>query len=164
MSDEITTAPLAEDAFTGGEKPRIRSCVMVQEQVYHQEPHREATVLADKPFMRWLDSDEQPYQRKGRAGPEWKKLDLGWLDGQGVGLVVVANETGRDAMVNPTKGEAAALAAAVLTIGVQVGDAVEPVADISPGESARFRPRKPGALRVMCESGECKFMASICPA
>lgn len=64
-----------EGRVKGKMKPRL----VIVENVYHQTPGQGPQSFVSR-YTRWLDSDEQTYTRKTKAGPEWKALELGWVE------------------------------------------------------------------------------------
>jgi len=91
-----TQQPASSGSIEGGNpqrtatppRPVQRPRVVVIQQVYHQIPD-EAPQLFTSHYFRWLDTTEQPYQRRGTATEEWTKLDLGWLAAVGVSELIL---------------------------------------------------------------------------
>lgn len=102
----------------------------VVEQVYHQLTEGGGPAVVETRFSRWLETDEQPWRRTAKgedaAGPEWKPLNLGWLAGGPVGMIVLRNEA-----VEKDRN---------IWLAVKTANAPEAFARVRPGESVRFEP------------------------
>jgi hypothetical protein len=132
--------------------PRCRLTVV--ENVYHQPPGSDAMAVTST-YARWLDSDEQPHQRKTRIGESWQPIETGWVPEPG--LILIENK-GHHFQVNPTDRQRKEADAKILLIGVHSapGDAasfVIPFVEIAPGESLRISPREIQRWAIRCASG-----------
>lgn len=112
-------------------------------------------VPAGTPYAYELDSEEMPFQRKFKAGADWKELPglSDWLDGF-VGLIKVENIEGQFLQVNPTDAEKQGIAKRIIEVGVKVGDVVQPFALVHPGRSIRIEavPQVEYAIRCLQDS------------
>jgi hypothetical protein len=112
-------------------KPRVsHSRIVVVEQVYFQDANGGDPTSTDTRFSRAIHTDEQPYRRPAiKVGPEWTKVDTGWIER--VGLLVVANN-------------------GTVPIAVGVGREHEDLS-IPPNESMRVVPKCPIYVRCHAE-------------
>lgn len=146
-------------------RPAVARLTVV-ETVYHQAAPNDPTCTEAR-FGRVIESDEQPYKRQIVVRERWDELDLGWLKGKPIGQLILSN-----APTNwqrwPTPEEKAEAEARVVEIThVEPDEAIErfaaPFARVRPGESCRFEPVDPGALRVRCRSGETRATLTLIP-
>lgn len=142
-------------------RPVVKDRLSVVEAVYHT-PFGKDPVSTESRFSRWLETDEQPYVRRIKVGPEWRQLDAGWL--AAASMLLVANEEGLDQTRQPTQAELAASVARVVLVGVWAGGEVVPCFRVPPGESMRAEPVSLGAIRLRCEAGEARCVITIYPA
>lgn len=63
--------------------------IVVVETVYHQGAGGEPTCVEVKSSTQ-LTTDDQPYQYDLQAGPEWKRLETGWLEK--CSMLLISNE------------------------------------------------------------------------
>lgn len=112
----------------------------------HHEHYGEMPQSASYTFSRFLDTQEQPYQRRAQAQQAWGLLDTGWL-GEAVGILCLENRAGLGLLTNPTDEEQDAIDAQVVELGVaaMVNDAegkpvsgCVPFAQVPPGCSTLF--------------------------
>lgn len=82
---------------------RIR--LSIKEYVSFQPPDSKGTVITLY-SGRWLDTEEQPYVRHLKIGPEWQRLDLGWLAEIPISLLVLHNEIQEPQIVQTEEGKA----------------------------------------------------------
>lgn len=152
-------------------KPLEHAYLTVVETVYHQ-PAGGQPISVNGNWGRQLTTDSQPYLRRLKVGPDWQTLDLGWLgeDGEGVGLLVLVNTEGQFLAVNPTAVEKAATGARVVELAVEAAPnpntfetQIVPFAELSPGESLRYKPLDPRILKIRCRVGEAKVSLSLFP-
>lgn len=136
----------------------------VVESVYHQGAGEEPTAVESR-FFRLLQTDEDPYLRRTKVGEDWKAVSCDWVDRPSV--LTLSNEEGRGLQVQPTPEQAAATAAKVILVGVEVEGVgvslVLPFARIEPGESCRFCPADVGRLRLRSLSGEARYSLGAFP-
>lgn len=151
--------------------PELRkSRLTVTDQLSHQ-PAREQGLGQAHGFVRWLESEDQPWgPRRCRgpqaAGPEWRALDVGWLAEAGVGMVHLVNEAGNPGHVVLTRAQRAEAAKLVIELAVAVLDVgdVFVFARVRPGESIRFEPNDVKAVRVRCPVGQADYTLTAYPA
>ena len=84
-------------------------------QTFQQLPGKPALVVEHR-FMRWLDSEEQAYQRSLVLTEEWKQLDFGWLEQNQIARLVIKNDEGRF-LTNPTEDEKKEMAERIILLG-----------------------------------------------
>ena len=150
-------------------RPAEQARLGIVEQIYCYPPGA-APTLIDLREGFWLETDEQPYQRKLKVGTEWQPLDCGWLEGKGVSLLVLVNEEGKHLTVVPSEQQKAAVSGRVVELGVQtmygMGDApgIVPIAPLRPGLSLRFAPADAKALRLRSRAGEARVTLTLFPA
>lgn len=140
--------------------PRVASRVTVIVQVYHQTPH--AAPLAVRDQYAWkLESDEAAYVRpNGKAGGAWQAVDLGWLGGQPVEMILISNDEGRELRQTiPSKEEVEALEKRVLE--VSFGDGASLL--IRPRMTQPLCPADPGGIRLRAQSPPVRFTLTVIP-
>jgi len=152
----------------------------VVETVYLQQPEVQPLTVESR-FSRWLDSEEQPYQRRFIVSTSWSPLDLGWLKGQAVGMLILKNEEGKF-QIQPTEVQREEVNERVLELAYHVpqpdpksrtmhdppaDDLYLPFAQIRPGESVRFEPVDPQRIMVRCKKSstrQAKALLTVYPA
>jgi hypothetical protein len=136
----------------------------VVETVYLQRPGGQP-VSVESRFSRRLLSDEQPYLRQFKVGPEWTLLDRGWLTE--CSCLVLSNEEGRFHQVQPTPEERDAALRKVVEVGVcfndDMRDLIYRFAVVRPLESGRFEPADLAAIRIRCLDGPAKVSLTLFP-
>lgn len=144
--------PFLQEA-QGRVKGRMKSRMVVVENVYHQVPGEEPQSITSR-YTRWLNDDEQTYTRKTKANLSWAPLDFGWIL-QSAQVVIVNTAPTHPEMVL-TDEQYAELEFLRIEIGVQpfqqsaegprtmwsgpTTPLVVQFAVIYPGESLRFEP------------------------
>ncbi len=120
--------------------------------VHYQSFAGDETLTASLRFARELGTgDAQGYVRRLRVGPEWQRLDLGWVTE--AAAVVVDNPEGSGLSINPTPEEAAEIGARGVLLGVKDGlGNVLPFAVIRPGEQHVHTPPDTRNLYARCLS------------
>ena len=154
---------------------RDRATILtVVETVYYQ-PYSEEARGYDSRYQRRLESkDEEPYQRRCKAGPEWQRIDIGWLAKSGkIGLLLIENREGTFRHINPTDEERQKAESLVLEVGILIGfdtneagkcvKVIEPIDRIQPRESRRSQPIRPDKLYIRCVNGEAKYLVTTIP-
>jgi hypothetical protein len=134
--------------------------VVTIETVYHQIAG-EQPMSVEVRSRRTLNTDEQPYQRKLTVGPEWQKLDTGWIVNPSV--LVVSNEEGTRIFTNPTEDQRTELAAKEVRVGIKMGGSVVAISRIPPGESVRNIPVEAGNLWIRCCHGSARVIVTAFP-
>lgn len=139
-----------------------KSRITVVEQVYFQQDGQQP-VTAESRFGRQLASDEQPYVRRYRVGPEWRPLDCGWV--ADAAQLVLLNDEGRTGPRNVTDERRAELDRMVVEVSF-ASDAGTPEchALVRPRESARVEPRQLKNVMVRCVAGKCWVVVRVFPA
>lgn len=128
--------------------------------VYHQPPEGNPACTESR-TSRDLLSDEQPYERHTRVGPEWTPLNTEWV--RDPGFLAIRND-GTGFRVNPTLTQREEAAAKVVEIGLRVnstgcslcppcGPYLVPFARLRPGESLAFDPVDAANVVIRCMSG-----------
>lgn len=154
--DEDSPAP---DEPTPTRRPRFT----VTGSVVHQQPGEQAKQAPRSRFYRWLDQDQDPYERTVKVGEDWTPLDLGWVGTEG-SLLLLANATRATFTVRPTREQLADLYSKVLEVGLLVKGVVTDFAEVPVGEDLRLSPRRLDAYRVRCRSGQGKYSIFLVPA
>lgn len=150
------------------------SRITVVETVCYQPAGEEAVSFESRYNRKLVSTEEEPYRRKCKAGPEWERLDLGWAgDGPGVGLLLIENREGSFQHTSPTKEERERVESLILEVGVLVGfdtdsrdqcsKVIEVVDRIRPRESRRSEPAYPDKLYIRCLDGEARFVITVIP-
>lgn len=127
---------------------RWKARITVLDRCYHQTADGQA-VESSTSFVRLLDTDEQPYQRKTKVGREWTPLPVGWVGD--CSLMVLKNEEKEDG--------------ASILLKTGTGNAF---AFLAPGESLRFCPVDLTDLFLRSSSQEevkeAKYSVTLFPA
>lgn len=146
--------------------PTHYSHLTIVDTIYYQQGG-DSTVSADSRYTRWMDSEEQHYNRQLKIGMEWEKLNVGWISD--CGMLMIKNREGTNQKVHPSEEEKEDTANKVLEIGVVLPELPEvpsktiPFAIVLPGESLRFHPYKVGNLYVRCKHGPCRIIIDAFP-
>ena len=145
----------------------MKSRLTVVEQVCLQIPDEPPMSLSESRYVRLLATDEQLYARTMKVGEAWIPLDCGW-NAKSAGLLVLINEPTRFT-VQPTPEERAKADARVIEVALAGEEAgmwsalPKCFSVIRPGESCRFEPTCPDALRVRCRSGATRLVGNLAP-
>lgn len=123
---------------------------------------------SDRRFGRFVQSDDDPYQRTCKLSQDWQPLDLGgYLDK--VGMLCFYNEPNRRATI-PTAEQKAEDEARVVEMGIAAGgdgeegvEVVVPFAQVLPGESGRIHPSCARRLRLRCRQGKARCVVLALP-
>lgn len=124
------------------------SRLTVVETVYHHQRGGQPAAVEAR-YTRRLASDEQPYRRTMTLGAEWQPVDLGWLQGQPVGLLILQS------------GEKPG--GPLVEVGVAVLDAVQPAFVIRPGESFRGEPLPDAEICVRASAAGARLAVTVLP-
>jgi hypothetical protein len=139
---------------------KFPSLTSVTETVVHQAAGKQPTAISAM-FSRPLKSDEQPWQRDVKIGPEWQPLDHGWVET--AGQVVVENVEGKRLQLVPTVEERGEVDRMVIEIGVD-DNGVVAFARVPPrGESARWYPADVSKVRLRSLSGTIRASVTVHP-
>ncbi len=138
---------------------KIPSRITVVGQACHQGEDGQI-MPAGRQFSRRLQTDEQPFVRRGRAGEDWQPLPTGWLSQ--AGFLVLTNDEGVGMQVQPTEAERRDAAGKILEVSSCDGD---PGAAwlVPPGEEFRGTPADLAKVRLRCRSGECRYTLTLFP-
>lgn len=136
--------------------------ITVVEHVYYQRPGEPVTGPEPARFSRKLAGDDQPVDRTVKLEADWRPLDTFWLES--AGHLVLHNSTKRIPGKVPTEEERAEFESRIIEWGVTDSDGeVIVIGTMGPGETARFSPRDPGAIRVRCLAGKAKLTYYMVP-
>lgn len=136
----------------------MRNRVAVVETVYFQAHGEQPLPPIESRYYRWLNSEEQPYNRNLKLTETWTRLDMGWLGD--AGLLVIHNVPER-LQTQPTDKERLAMANKVIELTY---DTANPEWVILPGESLRAHPTRAKDLFIRCRSGECRAYINVIPS
>ncbi len=104
------------------------------------------------------------YTRRIKVEDNWIPLDLGWVDSDKVGLIVLDNQTGiTRPSVNPTEEEKKAAAEAVLLMSVGGEVLYSPNWRLSPGRFFCAEPVNANNLFIRSAKGTVKLTIFIVP-
>lgn len=156
-----------------GDGPRPKARVTVVESVIYQQldPPGEAVDLGSGGYSLpvFEPADEQCVPgRVQTVGPDWAPLQLLYLDGLPVAVLVVENLEGTGRQVLPSDAEAAGTAARVVELAVPSlamhgphNDSLPAFAVVRPGTSARFEPA--ARVHARCRSGRARVRVAAAP-
>lgn len=136
----------------------------VVETVFHQSPDEGATSSGGN-FERELRGGDQVYARRLTVGPEWQKLDTGWLGGR-CSQIHISNEEGKRWDKVPTAEERGEAASRIVEVGIDVADAgggAAVFALVRSGESCRFEPSDARLLYLRCRRDGAKCRVTAVP-
>lgn len=155
---------LTADSPVPGKKEIPVSRVGVVETIYHIQVNEQPTSVETR-YGRILKTDEQPFTRRFKVGPEWIPLPSGWL--AEASLLLLSNEGAAEPVRgNPTPEQAAQAAAMVVDVAfnpcVEKLDSV-PALLIPPGESMRVIPADLKTIRLRCLTGLVKCVLTLFP-
>lgn len=151
--DKSVSVPTLQKA-----KPRIS----VQINATWQGPDS-PTLQAMPRFGRFPASEDAPYQRPGlTVGPEWSKVDCGWVED--VGLLIVENLPTRFG-VRPSKAEQDEADAKMLEISFNGEEGNDVRADLllPPGEAILLTPTRARSIGIRCARGHTKVTITVFP-
>lgn len=176
-AEELTAAPANADIpwaepvngppefvpITGAELAAMRAKAMarrrltVADSVVWQPMDGNPVAHEWPPYSRWIEGDDEPYQRTYTVGSEWTPLDLGWLAGKDVGMLCLRNVGPR-----PPAGEMGL----VVEVGVPIDATpiLQPFARVRPGADCRFEPHNGGDMFVCCPAGKARLTVFAVPA
>lgn len=134
---------------------------VVVESVYHQVPGEEPTTVQTA-VSRFLQTGEQPYERKGLATAEWQLLDCGWV--KDVRLLHLTNLEGGPQQVQSSREEEWTTQQRRIELGVGLSPSTIAAAFcLPPQESLRGTPAAPGLLWVRCPTGKARYRIVLIP-
>jgi len=118
----------------------------------YYSPFGRKAVAHEVRFERQLDTYDQSYERIIIIGPEWERLDFGWLNGN-VGVFSLSNMEGTFyGQMQPSKEERDAIATRIVEVGIDPQR--EPLYLVRPGENFDASPVCPERLIVRAQT-EC---------
>jgi hypothetical protein len=134
--------------------------------LHYEQPGKEPKSAVAR-FMRYVDSDEQPYYRETRVGPTWTKLTYDWLAKPG--LVHLRNREGAPGATMPTPEELEMVFGRALEVGVGSTTGTPPdeatiVIKPSEGYPLPFSQEVTDRLWVRCARGKCQYTLTAYPA
>lgn len=158
MSEEMIGAARAQ----ARELRLAQARVTVVESVYHFLPKRQPQG-SEVRYSRTLASAEQIYVRLMQIGPEWAKLDCGWV--KAASMLVLSNEEGKGLDRVPTPAQRAETAARVVELATTTPEGALVSTDlVPPGESLRRIPSELGWIWVRCRTGTALVTLTLVPA
>lgn len=141
--------------------PPNRGRLTVVETVYHQAPGESPREVLSR-FNRWLESDENMYQRTAKVGEEWTPIDLGWLAGD-AGTILLVAEGGPRRNTIPTEEEKREDRSKRIAVSFR-SDTPRDDITLLPGESARFSPSYAKEILLRCLCGKTRYTVSVIPS
>jgi hypothetical protein len=158
--------PLAGTILDVTGRLQWKARVTVVENVYHQpmDPPGQPMDLSGGSFSVNLKTDEQPlYGRIYTISDRWVPLDLAWLNGKPVSIILVENLAGVNRQSIPSDEELADTERKVIELGIFATEmgVRTPFILIRPARSCRFEPATPVWIR--CRNGECRIKVSATP-
>lgn len=151
MDEEFKEQEEFEGERSGGLRYNLqtRDRLTAQVNIYH-EHWGEQPVAAHCSTQRFLDTQEQPFQRRITVGPEWVPLSRAWGTMlESVGVILLENRAGRSLMVTPTDEEWEVIQDSVIQVAIQK-EAHFPFARIVAGAFLLLEPEEPELLHVRC--------------
>ncbi len=159
LGEEITViAPPKEMDYDVQDRINARLIVYLEQ---HGEGIDETNVC----FTTARDGREDGvYTRRKKATLEWEPLDLGWLEGTPVEIVVIENRAGKNPQVIPSPEEKAGTDASTIEIGISTGDGT-PLAftEIKAGRFGAFSPIAEVHYFVRGAVADSKYYISAIP-
>lgn len=115
-------------------------------------------------FAAVLKNKEQPYQRRIWIAQEWKKLDYGWLNDDGLhGIVVVENLSGKQRSIVKKKDEQED-PGNILEIHLrELIDERPPIMTILPAQFQFFNPTASTQYMIRCVGGKIEYAITVMP-
>lgn len=151
------SVPSRRDSYGG---VMFKAQMTVVSSVYFQSPE-EQPIQTEYRYTRPLASEEQPYARSLKVGPEWVLLDCGWV--REAALVVLENLEGTRLQKVPTEEERVSIDSRVVEISFSRQDP-SPALTVRPGGGCQFEPTELTSIRVRCRDGVAKCSLLIIPA
>lgn len=94
-----------------------RDRLTVLNKVYHSTRGQSPRLFDHGYSVPLLGEEHQPYERQGYAIESWEHLDLGWMNNENAGLLVIINNEGKFLDRYPTDEERENSAKRVLELG-----------------------------------------------
>lgn len=136
--------------------------ITVVEQVAYQQEGESPTSI-ESHFSRWLESTEQPYQRRLTVGPDWLPLDRGWLHQYPRVLFLLRNDGGPPVQRVLSIEETRRRDELTVEIGACFDSEKIPVVQVRSGESCRFELGRSASLYLRCPTGESRILITLFP-
>jgi hypothetical protein len=133
------------------------------EHLYHARPNQppsSAVTALTTTAQRYLYSEDQPYLRQLLVGPEWERLDTGWV--KAPGLIHLRNEE-EPAPTTPTGEPLPGAEPKVVELGVLVNGSYRPVALVHPLFSQRVDPPPDQVYGLRCPTGRAQVTLTVLP-
>lgn len=170
MADEQTGTnnldpPTPDSVMTN--QPANTPRMSIVENVYHSIPGQGTSGPGASRFYRYLNSDEEAYDRTLRVGKEWQPIDIGWLKDKDVACVRIGNKNTRVPSKKPTLEQIDADNAKILEIGIEdIHTGVITVfSEIPVNEDMRVsNPKILEFMRIRCKTGDTKYSIYLVPA
>ena len=138
----------------------LRDRVTVVETVYHRQVEKQRDPFStDSRFTRYLETQQQVYQRQLEATEDWQPLDCGWLPD--AGMLLIQNDEGLFLPKNLTKEEQKELSQKVIELSFGAGCSGSWW--VLPGESMRGYPTTTDGLEIRCQKGTAEFTLTLFP-
>ena len=155
--DEVILVQPEYDAR--GDRSRVTARLDMYFQIKGEDPIHMSTTL-----RQFVDgSNQEPYHRKRQiVGEEWTDFDLGWLDGDDIGYILIQNKTGSNRSLVPTEEEKKKAASRVVVLRDK-SMAMAYGFKIRPGGFFVAEPEEAKHLMLCCENGEAEITFTVYP-
>lgn len=107
-----------------------------------------------------LEHKEQPYSRRITVKPTWDKLDLGWVEPDQVGFIVIQNQEGRALGLQPSPEEAKSIESKIILVSFGLMSDQKPHILIPSGCCSVFLPSSP-TIFLRSENGNTQAELTI---
>ncbi len=129
--------------------------------LYYSSPSIPPMSVADQ-WYRWGKTDRAAYQRPYCVvSDEWLPIDLGWLEGQPIGMIVLSNDEGKGLQSTPSAAEREDTEMRVLE--VCFSDRRTADVYVLPGTSLPLTPVTPQAVMVRSRFKTVKYTITVLP-
>lgn len=111
-----------------------------------------------------LDTEEQPFVRKAKLGPDWAKVEKGWI--QRASLMLLTNEEGKTFQVQPSAEQLEEVSSRIIEVffGSQPYPDTAPHCLVFPTMSLRITPNDIDSVFVRCKGvGGAKYTLLLTP-
>lgn len=133
---------------------------------YYSSPNVQPTIVCDQ-WGKWGETDLAAYHRPYNiADGEWDALDLGWLKGKPIGMVLLSNDEGRGLGTGVVLSAEKKADEDKRVLEICFGDArAELSADILilPNSTQQFLPVDPASIRIRCRYKSAKYTVTVFP-
>lgn len=137
----------------------------VVETIYHVLDGGQPTVTEHRRSYQLLSQDSPLGPRRLTVGPEWQKLEQGWLSR--LSVLHIENLEGTHFRVNPTPAELAQIEQLVVEVGFLASeltpDQVMPCWEIKPGRAFRGSPSPGKDIYLRCRNGSALCSLTLFP-